>query len=39
MEKYGEKFEDELMISFWLLKVSPLEVRVSYNEGKKIAGL
>lgn len=38
MEKYGEKFEDDSMIGFWLLKVCPLEVRISFNDGKKIAG-
>lgn len=37
MEQYGEQLEDDAMINFWLLKVCPLEVRIAFNEGRKLS--
>lgn len=36
MHGYGEKLEEEQMVSFWLLKVCPLESKSALKEGRKL---
>ena len=35
MERYGQQFEENAMIKYWLLKVCPLEVKIASTEAKK----